>query len=256
MNLHLNSELAACYNSPTQKIRVITEAWAKDNMFCPYCGNPYIEHFAPNKPVADFYCPHCADEYELKSKNGPIANKVNDGAYHTMIERIESINNPNFFFMQYSRRDLSIKNLIVVPKHFFVPEIIEKRKPLGPKARRAGWIGCNIILKKIPQDGLIYVVKDEKEQPVDTIINKISRTNFIKQYKLDARGWILDVLNCINKIEEENFSLGQVYAFENVLAEKHPDNHHIRDKIRQQLQLLRDKGIIEFNGRGKYSKIP
>lgn len=64
------------------------------------------------------------------------------------------------------------------------------------------------------------------------------------------------MLNCINKIEEENFSLGQVYAFENVLAEKHPDNHHIRDKIRQQLQLLRDKGIIEFNGRGKYSKIP
>ena len=173
-----------------------------------------------------------------------------------MIERIESINNPNFFFMQYSRRDLSIKNLIVVPKHFFVPEIIEKRKPLGPKARRAGWIGCNIILKKIPQNGLIYVVKDEKEQPVDAIINKISRTNFIKQYKLDARGWILDVLNCINKIEEDNFSLGQVYAFENVLAEKHPDNHHIRDKIRQQLQLLRDKGIIEFNGRGEYSKIP
>ena len=115
---------------------------------------------------------------------------------------------------------------------------------------------CNIILKKIPQNGLIYVVKDEKEQPVDAIINKISRTNFIKQYKLDARGWILDVLNCINKIEEDNFSLGQVYAFENVLAEKHPDNHHIRDKIRQQLHLLRDKGIIEFNGRGEYSKIP
>ena len=127
---------------------------------------------------------------------------------------------------------------------------------MGPKARRAGWIGCNIRLKKIPQNGLIYVVKDEKEQPVDAIINKISRTNFIKQYKLDARGWILDVLNCINKIEEDNFSLGQVYAFENVLAEKHPDNHHIRDKIRQQLQLLRDKGIIEFNGRGEYSKIP
>ena len=42
----MNSELAANYNSNTQKIRVLTEAWAKDNMFCPYCGNAYIEHFA------------------------------------------------------------------------------------------------------------------------------------------------------------------------------------------------------------------
>lgn len=256
MNLHMNSELAANYNSNTQKIRVLTEAWAKDNMFCPYCGNAYIEHFANNRPVADFYCPHCAEEYELKSKNGSIANKVNDGAYKTMIERIESINNPNFFFLQYSRRELLIKNLIVVPKYFFVPEIIEKRKPLAPTAKRAGWVGCNIILKRIPQDGLIYIIKDEQEQPVDAVISKIIRTNFIKQYKLDVRGWILDVLNCINSIKDQNFTLDQVYAFEDILADKHPSNHHIRDKIRQQLQFLRDKGIIEFNGRGKYSKIP
>lgn len=256
MNLQMNGSLAASYNSNSQKIRVLTETWAKDNIFCPYCGNAYIEHFDNNRPVADFYCPHCAEEYELKSKGGPIANKVNDGAYKTMIERIEAINNPNFFFLQYSKRELNVKNLIVVPKHFFVPEIIEKRKPLATTARRAGWVGCNIILKNIPQEGLIYVVKDEKEQPIDDIINKINRTNFIKQYKLDGRGWILDILNCINKIEEQNFSLDQVYAFENVLAEKHPGNHHIKDKIRQQLQLLRDKGIIEFNGRGKYSKIP
>lgn len=34
----------------------------------------------------------------------------------------------------------------------------------------------------------------------------------------------------------------------------YPENHHIREKIRQQLQLLRDKGIIEFVGRGRYKK--
>ena len=68
----------------------------------------------PKTPVADFYCPHCAEEYEIKSKSRPIANKVNDGAYKTMIERIEAINNPNFFFLQYSKRELYVKNLIVV----------------------------------------------------------------------------------------------------------------------------------------------
>ena len=63
-----------------------------------------------------------------------------------MIERIEAINNPNFFFLQYSKRELNGKNLIVVPKQFFVPEIIEKRKPLATTARCAGWVGCYIIL--------------------------------------------------------------------------------------------------------------
>ena len=32
-------------------------------------------------------------------------------------------------------------------------------------------------------------------------------------------------------------------------------NNFIKDKIRQQLQLLRDKGIIEFVGRGNYKKV-
>ncbi|RJQ53985.1 MAG: restriction endonuclease, partial [Nitrospiraceae bacterium] len=31
-----------------------------------------------------------------------------------------------------------------------------------------------------------------------------------------------------------------------------PDNKHIRPKIRQQLQILRDKGIVEFKGQGRY----
>jgi type II restriction enzyme len=46
-----------------------------------------------------------------------------------------------------------------------------------------------------------------------------------------------------------------VYQFEKQLAAKHPENNHIKDKIRQQLQMLRDKGIIGFNGRGHYRKI-
>ena len=32
----------------------------------------------------------------------------------------------------------------------------------------------------------------------------------------------------------------------------HPDNRHVRDKIRQQLQVLRDHGYLEFVSRGSY----
>ena len=110
-------------------------------------------------------------------------------------------------------------------------------------------------MKQIPEEGRIFIVKNEIEIPQEEIISKVKRTDFIKQYKLDARGWVLDVLNCVNKIEGRDFNLEQMYRFEYVLAKKYPNNKHIKDKIRQQLQILRDKGIVEFRGRGNYRKI-
>jgi len=40
------------------------------------------------------------------------------------------------------------------------------------------------------------------------------------------------------------------------LQAKHPENHNVKAKARsvQQLQFLRDKGVIEFLGRGHYRK--
>ena len=49
--------------------------------------------------------------------------------------------------------------------------------------------------------------------------------------------------------------LNQIYSFENELKIKHPENNFIKDKLRQQLQYLRDKGFIEFLGNGHYRKI-
>lgn len=254
MDLQMNERIAEKYNSNSQKMRVITEDWVSRNLFCPYCGNVKISRFENNRPVADFYCPVCLEEYELKSRHTAIHNKVADGAYNTMLGRIHAINNPNFFFLHYSKTDFRVKNFVIVPKHFFVPDIIEKRNPLANTARRAGWVGCNIVLKRIPDEGRIYIVKDEIEQPIDKIVNDVKKMDFVKQYELEARGWIFDILTCVNRIAEEEFTLNQMYQFAHMLALKHPENHHIREKIRQQLQLLRDKGIIEFVGRGRYKK--
>lgn len=251
----MNRGNAEQYKSNAQKIRVITEAWVNGNMFCPYCGNQYISHFENNRPVADFFCPSCKEEYELKSKGSSISTKVNDGAYSTMIERIHSINNPNFFFMQYNKSSLQVENFVMVPKYFFSPDIIEKRKPLADTARRAGWIGCNILLNRIPNEGRIFIVQNKKEVPVEQIMDKVHRTEFLRGSKLDARGWTLDVLNCVNMIKDITFTIDQIYKFEEMLSIKHPENHHVKDKIRQQMQILRDNGIIEFTGRGHYRKI-
>ncbi|HDT15115.1 MAG TPA: hypothetical protein ENN55_02790 [Firmicutes bacterium] len=34
--------------------------------------------------------------------------------------------------------------------------------------------------------------------------------------------------------------------------EIHPENRNIKPKIRQQLQFLRDKGYLYFEGKGRY----
>ncbi|RLE22137.1 MAG: restriction endonuclease, partial [Acidobacteria bacterium] len=60
---------------------------------------------------------------------------------------------------------------------------------------------------------------------------------------------------CIEAISEKEFRLERVYKFEDILQVKHPQNNFIRDKIRQQLQVLRDKGVIEFISRGMYRKL-
>lgn len=255
MNLNFDVGLADKYHSNSQIARVLTEKWVEDNMFCPRCGGLHINHFPNNQPVADFYCPECNNEYELKSKNGKIERKINDGAYQTMIQRITSNENPDFFFMSYSKESRCVCDFLFVPKYFFVPEIIERRKPLADSARRAGWVGCNILLDKIPEQGRVKIVSNGVVQPVEAVINKVNVSNKLETKNLEARGWLLDVLSCVNQTAADVFSLKEIYAFDISLSLKHPQNHNIRAKIRQQLQILRDKDFIEFLGDGMYKKL-
>lgn len=65
----------------------------------------------------------------------------------------------------------------------------------------------------------------------------------------------MDTFECIKFINEDIFTLNDLYGFEKYLKNKHPRNNHVKDKIRQQLQFLRNEGYIEFLGNGKYKKI-
>lgn len=255
MNLQLNISVARGYKSSSQIARVITESWVKKNSFCPRCGNTRLERFENNQPVADFYCGNCNAEYELKSKKDSFALKIVDGAYDMMIKRINSENNPNFFFLNYSSNDLQIVNFLVIPNHYFTNDMIERRSPLSQNARRAGWVGCNILLQSIPSSGRIYLVKDQKIEERKTVLENWSRTSFLAEQKIEKRGWTIEIIKLIEKINSKQFELKEVYAFADALKNKFPQNTFIKPKIRQQLQILRDKGIIKFLGNGRYVKI-
>ena len=68
-------------------------------------------------------------------------------------------------------------------------------------------------------------------------------------------GWTQEVLECLQEIDEEDITLQDVYQFEERLAKKYPKNFHVKDKIRQQLQILRDEGYVVFVGNGRYRKL-
>lgn len=254
MDLSFDLSLVDNYSNKAQILRVLTENWVKKNLYCPNCSNQILKQFANNTPVADFYCNDCLQEFELKSKNGSLSKKIVDGAYHTMITRISADNNPNFFFLTYNKSSWSVRDFLIIPKHFFVPDLIEKRKPLSETARRAGWIGCNILMEKIPSNGKIFIIKNSQVIDRSIVFEKWNDVEFLKTSNQASRGWIIDILNCIDKIPNSNFKLEDVYKFEEGFKLKYPNNNFIKDKIRQQLQILRDKGIIEFVSRGVYKK--
>ncbi len=162
MKLTFDTTIANEYKSNAQRARVLTESWVGRQIFCPNCGCLKIDKYPNNQPVADFYCSNCKEDYELKSKQNTIGTKVVDGAYKTMMERLRSSENPNLFLLSYNLSNLEVSNFLVVPKHFFIPEIIEKRKPLASSAERAGWVGCDISLQNIPESGKIFFIKNRE----------------------------------------------------------------------------------------------
>lgn len=250
-NLQMQLTWADGYVNPSQIAKILSERWVAEESYCPNCLNS-LTQAQPNAIVLDFSCHNCHADFELKSKKGTWGKKITDGAYSSMISRLNAPSSPHFLFLNYSR-EYQVDSLIAVPAYFIQPSCIERRKPLSINARRAGWIGCNILSEKIPELGKITLIKNSQVAPQSFVKQQWEKISFLGEVKkAEARGWTLDILNCIENLENESFTLTQLYAFEATLAIKHPNNKHIKEKIRQQLQILRDKSVIEFISPGKY----
>lgn len=240
------------YHSKSQIARVLTESWFEREMYCPNCLHNELRKSPDNTRVIDFICDTCENEFQLKAQSKPFYSKVVDGAFSPMMSSIQLNKNPNFSFMHYSFKNWKIQNLFMVPKFFFSPSIIEKRKPLSDTARRSGWIGCNILLSKLPDLGKIKVIENEIAISKNEVKKNWNNLSFMENEHPGRRAWLSDVLYCIQKLNKKEFTLSEIYEFEDYLSDLHPNNLHVKPKIRQQLQILRDKGIINFKSRGTY----
>ena len=257
MDLNFNQDLAIGYEKNlTQISRVLTEDWMEHNMFCPICGAPVLSHYEANRPLADFFCDKCNSEFELKSKMSKpkVFNlKIVSGEYNKTIERIKKKKKPHLFLMTYA--NMAVDNLLLIPKYFFVPDIIEKRKPLPSTAKRAGWTGSYIKIRDIPESGKIFIIKDGQEEDSSWVVAQSQRAMSLQTTNINSRGWMFDVLKCVERLPQDDFCLDDIYIFADELQRKHPENRYVHDKIRQQLQYLRDKGFIKFVSRGNYRRV-
>lgn len=252
IDLRLPLSLAADYHSPSQKIRIITEHRVAQNANCPACAKT-IEKVSNNRPGLDFVCSPCGIPFELKSKRGTFGTRIIDGAYATMIDKVMHDAHSNFFLLNYDN-DHTVTNLVLVPKRFIVPEIIEKRKPLSSGARRSGWVGCNLRISLLPDAGRISYIRHRSVVPLEAVLGEWRRTGFLDGVSTSARGWLVAVMNCVERINKNEFTLRDMYECVPYLQSLFPNNRNVEAKVRQQLQVLRDKGWLTFLGSGKYKK--
>lgn len=252
MNLQCRVELGRPYKAGSQIARVLSEDWCGRELYCAACDSGRLLSSRTNTPAVDFVCPRCQQAFQLKSLKKWNPRKIVDAGYDSMIRAIRSDRVPNLLILQYSA-DWLVKNLLLIPSAFFSETAIEKRSPLNPRARRAGWVGCNILLDRIPQDGKIAVVSEGCALAKASVRQEFSRVKKLAEVPPALRGWTLDVLTTIRKLGKTRFSLQELYQLEPYLQSIHPLNQNVRPKIRQQLQVLRNLGLLEFTSPGLYA---
>lgn len=239
------------YTSRSQIARVLTESWVASNGYCLACESDCILQTPTNTQARDFECPECGHPYELKSSIRPFGKAIVDGAYSALMHRIETKSVPSFLLMRYSETSV-ITELMAVHRSLITAELVYERKPLGPTARRAGWVGCNILFSQIPPEGRIQLIKDGVALPKTPNREIFIATERLASLPSQDRSWSRALLNCLHSLPDTSFTLSQAYLFEPELSRLYPENKNIRPKIRQQLQVLRDAGLVNFVGRGTY----
>jgi len=252
MDLLMDPGVARGYKSPSQIARRITEAWGARNLYCAACEASTLWQTDPNTQAVDYRCVECGAVYQMKSGKQWSERRVPDAGYEAMMRAIVAGSTPNLLIMHYSW-EWRVLNLLLVPSFFFTASAIERRKPLSFDARRAGWVGCNILLGSIAPDGRLPIVDRGLIVDPSHVRASYRRVQPLSGLDVALRGWTLDVLRAVRSLGRAEFSLSDIYALDADLGALHPENRNVRPKIRQQLQVLRDLGLIIFKGSGQYS---
>ena len=251
MLLRCDTSIADAYTSGPQRSRVLSELWLEANGYCLSCEGAVLRRARANTRATDFTCPGCSQNYELKAFRVQPKKSLVDGAYNSLMGRILDGTAPTLMMLE---RDANwqIRNFTAIHHLFLIPEVIEKRKPLSDTARRAGWIGCKIRLDRIAADAKISIIASGKVEDPRTVRGAFRRFENLKSVSPKSRGWTTLTLGAVLSLHTRLFTLKDIYDREDDFSSIYPGNNNVRAKIRQQLQVLRDLGYLDFLGRGTY----
>lgn len=271
MDLDLTSYFSQAmrfYKSPSQIAKNVTETWANDNLYCPRCGLP-LHQYKNNTKVYDFYCDHSdqkfmvlpsvsMDNFQLKSTksfpNNHFPVSITGAGYDVTLTSLEQGVFPSLILLHYQPELKEVQDGLLIHRLTITKNSISRRVPLNESARRARWVGTNILLRNIPEIGKIPMIQESKIVPKRTVMQEWLSVEGILKGDLDKRGWISEIMLVLDRLPE-TFSLDDVYSYEQRLGSKYPNNKHVKDKIRQQIQILRDQGYLKFISRGRYLKL-
>jgi phosphatidylserine/phosphatidylglycerophosphate/cardiolipin synthase-like enzyme len=117
---------------------------------------------------------------------------------------------------------------------------------------------ADAILQSIPKEKQVKIKISDKSL-FDEIINDENHEEKFEggteSVLRNLSPWEQDVFVCLTNLSNDVFTLRDVYQFEKHLSKLHPRNQNVQAKIRQQLQQLRDVGLLEFIRPGLYKKL-
>lgn len=252
MDLAFDGLAVGAYSSRSQIARVATQAWVRRELACLSCSTAPLRSTPENTKSRDFVCTGCGEPYELKSGTRPFARWVLDGEYATLLRTIRGGRTPNLLLLEYDASARAVRDLRAVHRTLISPLAVVPRRPLAASARRAGWQGCIIDLGLVPPWGRVPIVSERSPRPWREVTAAWAKFAFMVPIREERRGWLRDVLACLQRLPPRPFTLDEAYAFEGDLGALHPENRNLRPKIRQQLQLLVARGILERVRPGLY----
>jgi type II restriction enzyme len=171
MNLHISILPAFFYTSTSQMVRVATEDWAAENLYCASCAGTLIEYGA-NTKTRDFRCAHCQEEFQLKSTTKGLKRSLSGAEYSTTLRSISGGCHPSMILLRYELSSMEVKEVQIVHRRGITSACVSPRKPLSASARRAGWQGCIYLLDQMPPSVRIDVVKNGTVVPQDEVMMK------------------------------------------------------------------------------------
>jgi type II restriction enzyme len=189
----------------------------------------------------------------LKSQQKSFGARIAGASYQAAANAITENQSPSIVLLQYDKKSWFVTNVLMIHSKCLTEDSIIKRKGLSSRAERKGWIGYDLLLGNTLRTGRVPVVVHGKVIERDFVIRSWKAAEKLAQSIGSLTGWNRDVMWYIDQLGT-SFSLEDVCAMESKWARRYPNNQNIRAKIRQQLQFLRNKGLVVFNGGGKYTR--